>query len=561
MSFPLTDNIDLDEDALYFTPLGGSEQFGVNLNAYMTQGQILAVDCGLGFADERYPGIDLLLPDPTFLEERYEDVQALIITHAHEDHIGAVAHLWERLRCTIYTLPFTSEILHAKLQEAGLRRVPVEVVQPNEVVQIGAFKVQFVPVAHSIPDACSLIIETDLGRVVHSGDWNLDPAPVTGKPTDQAAFQAAGKAGVLAYIGDSTNAEVGGRAGSESDVEKGLEAEFKHCEGRIAVTIFSSNIGRVISIARAAQKCGRDVGIIGRSLHRMVGAARTCGYLDNVPEFLSEEELGFLPNDKVVMIVTGSQGEYRSALAKISRGDHRDVSLNKGDTVIFSSREIPGNERDINAVKNNLTAAGIHVITPRDTDNTIHVSGHPCQEEIAEMLSWVRPETIIPVHGERAQLDAHARFARDCQVKNTIVPVNGAVIKLAPGAPETVDHITTGLLAVDMKRIIPADHQSIVARRKLQYTGAIHASVVLDAKGKVLGDPKVHTLGLIDEDSAEIQIEERLLEEVFALIDDMTWEERLDDEFISEELRIGLRRFMFHTLGIKPKATIHVLRV
>lgn len=562
MSIAYTNEVDLDPEALYFTPLGGSEQFGVNLNAYMTQDQILAVDCGLGFADERFPGIDLLLPDPTFLEERQELLEGLIITHAHEDHIGAVARLWERLRCPIYAMPFTAEVLRSKLREAGLKRVRIEVVQENEIVEIGAFKVQFVPVAHSIPDACSLIIETDQGRVVHSGDWNLDPSPVLGPPTDKKQFQEAGKAGVLAYIGDSTNAEVGGRAGSEADVEKGLEKEFRECTGKIAITIFSSNVGRVISIVRAAQKCGRDVGIIGRSLHKMVGAARSCGYMDNVPELLNEEELGYLPDDKVVMIVTGSQGEYRSALARISRGDHRDVSLHKGDTVIFSSREIPGNEREINAVKNNLTAAGIDVITPRDTTNTIHVSGHPCQEEIADMLGWVRPDIIIPVHGERAQLDAHAKFARDCQVKKTIVPVNGAIIKLAPGEPETVDHVEAGLLAVDQKRIIPSTHHSIVARRKLQYTGTIHASVVLDARGEIMGEPMVKTLGLIDEeDSAEIQIHDRLHDEVLGLIDDMTWEERLDDQFVSEELRIGLRRFMYHTLGIKPKTTIHVIRV
>ena len=486
----------------------------------------------------------------------------MIITHAHEDHIGAVSRLWKRLKCPIYTLEFTAEILRKKLEEAGLRKVPIIVVEPNEHVQIGAFKVQFVPVAHSIPDACALVIETAHGRVVHSGDWNLDPNPMTGFPTDSAPFKAAGDAGVLAYVGDSTNAEVGGRAGSERDVEIGLEKEFKNCDGRIVVTIFSSNIGRVISIIRAAKKCGREVGVIGRSLHRMVGAAQHCGYMDDVPDLVSEEQLGFLPNDKVVIIATGSQGEFRSALARISRGDHRSVSLNKGDTVIFSSREIPGNERHINMVKNNLTAANINILTPRDTENTIHVSGHPCRDEIADMLSWVRPQVIVPVHGERAQLDAHARFARDCQVNKTIVPVNGSVIKLAPGKPETVDHVETGLLAVDMKRIIPADHQSIVARRKLQYTGAVHVSLVVDERGELLGEVQINTLGLIDEKSdTELEIEDNLYEEILSLLDDMKWEDRQDDDLIAERLRIGARRFVSNTLGIKPKTTIHVLRV
>ncbi|MCB1532407.1 MAG: ribonuclease J [Alphaproteobacteria bacterium] len=551
----------LEDEALYFVPLGGSEQFGVNLNAYIYDNQILLVDCGIGFADERFPGIDLLLPDPAFLKERKEDIVGLIVTHAHEDHVGAVAYLWERFGCPIYTGEFTAAVLEHKFRDEGLKNVPVKAVDPQARVNIGPFDVQFVSVAHSVPNSFSLIIDTPQGRIVHSGDWNLDPKPVLGAPTDEKTFKDAGAQGVLAYIGDSTNAEVPGRAGSESDVEKGLEKEFKNCTGRIAVTIFSSNIGRVKSIVRAAKKCGRDVGVIGRSLHRMVGVAHSCGYLDDIPDLLNAEDLGFLPDDKVVMIVTGSQGEYRSALAKIARGDHRDVTLNKGDTVIFSSREIPGNERDINAVKNNLTAAGIAVITPRDTENVIHVSGHPCQDEIAEMLGWLRPQIVVPVHGERTQLDAHARFARACQVQNTIIPVNGSLIKLAPGKAETVDHIETGLLAVDMKRIIPADHPSIIARRKLQYTGVIHISIVMDAKGKVVGDLKTNLIGLIDQETAESQIQDRLEDEVFALIDDMTWEERLDDHFVSEELRIGVRRFMVHTLGIKPNTTVHVIRI
>ena len=560
MSISATDDI-FEPDSLYFVPLGGSEQFGVNLNLYVNNGRYLAIDCGIGFADERFPGIDLLLPDPTLLEDNREKLEGLIITHAHEDHIGAVAYLWERIKCPIYATAFTAAVLHKKLEEANLRDVPVNVVEMGETVAIGDFKVKFVPVAHSIPDTTSLIIETDHGQVVHSGDWNMDPKPIIGTTTQPKPFKDAAKSGILAYVGDSTNAEVPGRAGSESEVEKGLEAEFRACKGRIAVTIFSSNIGRILSIARAAKACERNVGIIGRSLHRMIGAARSCGYLDDIPDFVSEEDLGLLPNDKCVMIVTGSQGEYRSALAKISRGDHPSVDLKRGDTVIFSARAIPGNERGINAVKNALSAGAINIITPDDTENVIHVSGHPCQDEIAEMLQWLKPQLVIPVHGERTQLDAHARLARKCQVAQAIVPNNGSVIKLSPGEPELVDHIETGLLAVDLKRIISHDHQSIIARKKLQYTGALHVSVVLDARGEVLGQPQLDTIGLIDEDSAEIQIADNLYDEILGIIDDMTFEERVDDEFIAEELRIGLRRFVYHILGIKPKTTIHVIRV
>lgn len=551
----------LKEKGFYFCPLGGSEQFGVNLNVYGCDGDLLAVDCGIGFADERFPGIDLLLPDPAHLEEAQDRLAGMIITHAHEDHIGAVAHLWDRLECPLYATPFTAEVLRLKLNEQGYKHVKVKEIHPGDTLKIGVFTVTFIAVAHSIPEAVALHIETPHGGVLHSGDWNLDPSPVVGPQTDSKLLKKIGEKGVLAYIGDSTNADRPGRAGSERVVAEGLAAVMKDCRGKVAITIFSSNIGRIVSIAKAAKACRRDVGVIGRSLHRMIGAAKECGYLGNV-HFVSEEDLGYLPDDRVVMIMTGSQGEYRSALAKVARGEHPSVSLKRGDSVIFSSRAIPGNEKEVGAVKNNLSAGGINIITPRDTEHTIHISGHPCQDEIADMLGWVKPPCVIPVHGERTQLEAHARFAQGCQIPQSIVPSNGTVIKLAPGKPAVVDNIETGLLAVDQKRVISSTHASIVTRRKLQYAGAIHATVVMDAKGKILSRPNVSTMGLIDEEiKAERNFMNRLEQEVVDLIDDMTWEERLDDHFVAEEMRIGLRRFCVHILGIKPLASIHVVRV
>jgi ribonuclease J len=551
-----------EKDALYFVPLGGSEQFGVNMNVYISGGKMLVVDCGIGFADERFPGIDLVLPDPEFLEKNKDKIQGLIITHAHEDHIGAVAYLWKRLECPVYTTQFTAAVLKEKLNDAQVRNVPVHIVKPNGHVDIGPFGLTFIPVSHSVPDAFSLLIETPEGNVMHSGDWNLDPHPVVGRPINEKDFRDAGNKNIIAYVGDSTNAEVPGRAGSETEVEKGLEQEFKRCKGRIAVTIFSSNIGRIISIVRAAQKCGRKVGVVGRSLHRMIDAAMECGYLRDVPHFMTEEEMEDLPPSATVMIVTGSQGEFRSALAKMARGEHQFVKLNKGDTVIFSARSIPGNERAVNDVKNNLSAAQVQIITPSDTENTIHVSGHPCRDEIAEMYQWVRPQTVIPVHGERVQLDAQAAFARQCQIANVVVPNNGSVIKLAPGKVEIVDHVETGLLAVDQKRIISADHGSISDRRKLQFSGAVHLSVVLDKAGTLLGEPKLDTVGLIDHElKGEKTIEDNLYNEILDLLEDMTEQDIRDNHFVEEELRIGIRRFFVHTLGIKPKTTVHVLRV
>ncbi len=549
-------------DDFYFLPLGGSEQFGVNLNTYICNGDVLAIDCGIGFADEHFPGIDLLLPDPSFLENYRDDLKGMIITHAHEDHVGAVAHLWDRLKYPLYTTEFTAEVLKKKFAEKGLKNVKINIITPNEPFDVGAFEVHPLHVSHSVPQSVSLFLKTKHGNVLHSGDWNLDPAPVIGNATDEAAFKAAGEAGVLAYIGDSTNAEVDGYSGSESDVAKGLEEEFRQHHGKIVVTTFSSNIGRIHSIAKAAQACDRQVGVVGRSLHRMIGCAKDCNYLNDIPDFLDEGDLGFIPDDKLVIIATGSQGEYRAALAKISRGDHRSLNLNPGDTVIFSSRAIPGNERDINHVKNNFSGAGVNVITPNDTAHKIHVSGHPCRDEIAQMFQWLKPETVIPVHGERVQLEAHAKFAKQCQVKNTLVPSNGSLIKLSGGKAEIIDHIETDVLAVDQKRIIQSDHQSIAARRKLQYTGALHVSLVVDGKGQLLADPKFETLGLIDLDNpGENQIEDNLALEIEGLLDDMNIKDLQDDHFIAEELRIGLRRFCYHVLGIKPKTTIHVLRV
>lgn len=551
-----------EKDSLYFVPLGGSEQFGVNMNVYISGGKFLVVDCGIGFADERFPGIDLVLPDPEFLEQNRDKITGMVITHAHEDHIGAVAYLWKRLQCPIYTTRFTAAVLRGKLNDQGLKNVPVHVVKPNEGVDLGPFGLTFIPVSHSVPDTCSLLIETPEGNVLHSGDWNLDPKPVVGQKINEDDFKKAGQKNIIAYVGDSTNAEVPGRAGSESEVEKGLETEFRKCKGRVAVTIFSSNVGRIISIVRAAQKCGRRVAVVGRSLHKMIDAAMECGYLRDVPHFLDEDEVEDVPPSELVMIVTGSQGEFRSALARLARGEHQSFALKRGDTVIFSARSIPGNERAVNDVKNNLSAAAVQIITPSDTDSIIHVSGHPCRDEIAEMYQWVRPQTVIPVHGERVQLEAHAAFARQCQIPGVIVPSNGTIIKLAPGRPVVVDHITTGLLAVDQKRIISADHGSISDRRKLQYSGAVHLSLVLDAKGMLKGEPKLDTVGLIDQElSGERKIEDSLYNEIMDILEDMADEDLTNNHFVEEELRIGIRRFFVHTLGFKPKTTVHVLRI
>ncbi len=546
-----------ENDEFYFVPLGGSEEFGTNLNLYVCDNDFLIADCGIGFADERFPGIDLLLPDPQFLHEHKDQIKGMIITHAHEDHIGAVCYVWEKLQCPVYALPFTASVLRKKLEQHGVDGVPIHVVNTKDSAQIGAFNIDFIPVSHSVPDSCSLFIQTRHGNVLHSGDWNLDPAPVIGERTKESTFRAISEKGVLAYIGDSTNSQVDGYSGSEEDVAKGMAEEFSKCKGKIAVTTFASNIGRLISIVKAAQDNGRSVALIGRSLHRMVGCAYECGYINDIPDFLSEDDIERVPDENLVLVLTGSQGEHRAAMARVARGDHPSVRLNKNDTVIFSSRTIPGNERRINVVKNDLSAAGVRVISPKETKNTIHVSGHPCRDEIASMLQWLQPSCVIPVHGERLQLDTHAKLAQDCQVNHTVVPNNGSVIRLAPGKLEIIDHVETANLAVDQRRIIPVTHQSITARRKLQYSGTVHASVVLDQDLRVIGQVKIDTVGLSCMRNDDCIVED-LQNHVLDTLEQFDHDIIYDEDEITGRLKSSLRRYVTDILGLRPKTTVHV---
>lgn len=550
------------DDALYFCPLGGAEQFGVNLNVYIASGKMLAIDCGIGFADERFPGIDLLLPDPELLQDNKDDLVGMFITHAHEDHVGAVAYLWSRFKCPLYATPFTAAILRKKLDEHNVKGAHITVVDMNTTLDLSPFELQILPVSHSVPDACSLLVKANGVSALHSGDWNLDPKPVVGYKTEEHVFSKACGNGVDVYIGDSTNSGVPGVSGSESEVEVGLYDEFSKFSGRIFVTTFSSNIGRLQSILRAAKRCERKVAVIGRSMHRMLGTAIELGLVDDDSDLLSGEDLSRLSDDKVLFVCTGSQGESRAALSRMARGDHQTTNTKHGDTVIFSARTIPGNEMAINSVKNDLIASGVRVVTPRDTKNIIHVSGHPCQDEILKLWQWVKPKAVIPVHGEREQLDAHAKLANSVQINDVIVPQNGSVIEVTSSGINVVDNIETGLLAVDQKRIITARHRSIVSRRKLQYTGACFVSMALNKKGKVSGDIYLETLGLIDDQcETDLKIEDQLYDEVFDTLDDMRKDDKMDDEFVAEKVRINVRRKVNQILGMRPRTIVHVLRV
>ena len=434
-------------------------------------------------------------------------------------------------------------------------------VKQHDAVSIGGFKSTFLPVTHSVPESSAILIETPLGKVLHSGDWNLDPAPVLGAPTDAETFKAIGQDGLLAYVGDSTNAGVDGFSGSESDVSKGLAEVFKQCEQRIVVTMFASNVGRIKSICKAAKDNDRHVAVIGRSLHRMIGAAKDCGFLDDVQDFVDEKDIGVIPRDKLVVIATGSQGEARAQIARIARGDQRNIKLEAGDTVIFSARPIPGNEKEINFVQNRLAGAKVNVINPRDTHQVIHVSGHPCKDEIKQMYDWVKPQIVIPVHGERTMIEDQAELARTSQIAQVVTPQNGAVIKIAPDKAEIIDHVETGLLAVEPGRIISASHVAISQRRKLQFSGTAHASVVVDMKGNLLARPQLDMVGLVDEDDEE---EEEFIEDLIDDIEDMVAglkRKKLSDFDMSEKIRIALRKNIYEVLRIKAKVSVHLVRV
>jgi ribonuclease J len=553
----------LNPDELYFIPLGGAEQFGANLNVYAYQGKLLIVDMGIGFADEYYPGVDILLPDPAFLEKHKKDIAGMIITHAHEDHIGGVPYLWPRLKCPIFCTEFTGEILKAKLAEnPECKGARVRVVKRRDPVSIGPFTATFLPVTHSIPESSSLVLETDLGRVVHSGDWNLDPNPVIGKPIDAQEFKAIGDKGVLAYIGDSTNAGVEGYSGSESDVQTGLSEVFQMCEQRIVVTMFASNIGRVRSICKAAEANGRDVAVLGRSLHRMIGAAKKCGFMDDIRDFVDEADIDLIPRDKIVVIATGSQGEARAQIARIARGDQKHIKLEAGDTVVFSARPIPGNEKEINFVQNRLAGSHVNVINPRDTHHCIHVSGHPARDEIKQMYDWLRPEIVVPVHGEKVMIEDQAQLARNSQIAQAVPPNNGSVVRLAPGKAAIVDHVENGLLAVEPGRVVAATHVAISDRRKLQFSGALHATVVMDKKGNLAADPQITTSGLIDENNEdELEFIEDLKDEIADMVAGLKRGKMTDPEDWREKIRIQLRRDVFEVLKIKTKVNVHLVTV
>ena len=550
-----------EHDALYFLPLGGSGEIGMNLNLYGHRGKWLMVDLGISFADDTMPGLDVIMPDPSFIAERKDDLVGILLTHAHEDHLGAVQYLWPDLRCPVYCTPFTAAVLRAKLHERGLAStVPVHEVPLGGTVEVGPFSVEYVAVTHSIPEPNALAIRTSAGTVLHTGDWKLDPEPLIGRTADEARLRQIGDDGVLALVGDSTNALVPGASGSEAGVRKALTALIgEHPGVRIAVSCFATNVARLESIAHAAAAHDRHVALVGRSLWRMNEAARSTGYLADVAPFLTEHDANYLPREKLVLICTGSQGEPRSALARIASDDHPQVSLQRGDVVVFSSREIPGNERAIGRMQNLLVSQGIRVITADDAP--IHVSGHPAQDELVRMYQWVRPRAAVPVHGEQRHQLAHARIARDCQVPESVVPSNGELIRLGPDGPvRVVAHVRAGRMALDGKRLVPLDTGLMRARHRMVHNGAAVVTLVMNGKGELISAPQVAVMGLID-DSTDRDLLLDVVDAVREAVAELPKAARMDDEQLRNAARIAVRRSFNATHGKKPVTDVHLVRV
>jgi ribonuclease J len=543
-------------DELVFLPLGGSGEIGMNFNAYgfgpANRRQWIVVDCGITFGNEsQTPGVDIIMPDIRFLAEHRDNVLGIIATHAHEDHIGAIAPLWPMLKCPIYATPFTARLIEGKLAEAGIS-APVHDVPVGGSLTLGPFAIDFISITHSILEPNLLAIRTPLGLIAHTGDWKIDPDPVLGEVTDVAAIQKLGDEGVLALVCDSTNALVPGHSGSEATVRDSLSTLIGGLKGRVAVTAFASNVARLDSISRAAAANGRKLALVGRSMHKIVAAARESGYLTDLPAMLDAAEAADLPARKVLYLVTGSQGEPRAALGRIAEGNHRDVQLGKGDTVIFSSRIIPGNDLPIFELHNKLSALGVEVLTAED--HFVHVSGHPAREELAQMYRWTRPRIAVPVHGELRHMAEHARLAKSLQVPEALVPANGQLYRLAPGPAELIDEVPSGRLHMDGRVLVAEGEGLAKARRAMAFAGLIAITLVLDEKGRVAAEAGVLTEGMPQPVEGAVQI---AVDEAVRRYNP----KKSDSEELRETVRRAARRAAQDAWGKKPVTRVTIIEL
>ncbi|MBO9623093.1 MAG: ribonuclease J [Sphingomonas sp.] len=538
---------------LLFLALGGSGEIGMNVNLYGTQGKWLMVDCGITFGDANYPGIDVILPDLQFIEERLDDLLGIVLTHGHEDHIGALPYLAADLGVPLYATPFTAGLIYGKLEEEGITdKVELHIVDEEGPFTVGPFTMTYTPLAHSIPEGNAILIETPYGRVFHTGDWKLDDAPSLGGASTAAELTAIGDKGVLALVCDSTNVFNPEASGSEADVRKGLDEVIGAAKGRVLVTTFASNAARLQTLGEVATDTGRALCVAGRSLDRILRVARQTGYLRDFPETVDFDTAMTMPRDKVLIVATGGQGEPRAALNRIAEGTHQ-LKLTEGDLVVFSSRQIPGNEIAIGKIMNTLASKGVDIVTDRQA--FIHVSGHPGRPELAEMYRWIRPEIILPVHGEVRHMHEQSRFALSLGVPRAINQVNGEIWRLAPGAPERIGFAAAGRLVLDGDVILPADGTTINERRRVALYGQISVAVAIRG-GKLAGEPQVRIQGVPVEEDKEL-----FLADAVAAAREAVRSDGRNAEKLRESLRLAVRRAATRFTGKKPVVDVLIIEI
>ncbi|MGO4353864.1 ribonuclease J [Rhizobium sp. RAF36] len=553
------------QDELVFLPLGGVGEIGMNLALYgygpADHRQWIMVDCGVTFPGPDLPGVDLVLPDIRFLAKERKSLKAIIITHAHEDHYGALADLWPGLNVPVYASPFTAGLLEAKrnYEKDAIGEVPVTIFKAGDTINVGPFSIEGVAVNHSIPEPMSLMIRTPLGNVIHTGDWKIDHEPSLGPLTDETRFRQLGDEGVLAMMCDSTNALRDGVSPSEKDVSASLRKIIENAEGRVAITTFSSNVGRIRTVAEAAEAAGREILLLGSSLKRVVDVSRELGLMEGVKPFIAEDEYGYIPRDKVVVILTGSQGEPRAALAKLSRDEMRNVALAAGDIVVFSSRAIPGNEKAIQDIKNGLVEQGIHIVT--DSEALVHVSGHPRRNELQKMYQLVRPKILVPVHGEATHLTAHKELAEQSGIKSVPRVRNGDLLRLAPGPAEVIGEVPHGRIYKDGSLIGDFEEMGIGDRKKLSYVGHVAVNVLLDSRFDIIGEPDVVAIGLPVYDDEGDELEDTLYDAVVGAIESIPRARRKDLDMVQEAARRAVRSAANHAWGKKPVVTVFLSKV
>ena len=557
----------VSEDAFVFLPLGGSGEIGMNLNLFgfgpENDRKWIIVDMGVTFGGPDTPGIEIIMPDIEFIEQIRHNILGIVLTHAHEDHMGALARLWDKIRCPVWATPFTMYLVKDRLSEAEiLDEVPLNLVQLGGKIKLGPFEIDLITLTHSIPEPNALAIRTPLGTVLHTGDWKIDPNPQIGDPVDEDALRKLGKAGVLAMICDSTNVFTPGEAGSEEGVRAELTKLIAEYDGRgVAVASFASNVARLESVMLAARENNRSVCLIGRSMKRMTAAAKSVGLLSKVGALLTEDEAQAMPSAHVLYLCTGSQGEPRAALSRIASGQHRSVKFHQGDVVIFSSKIIPGNEKGIFALQNALADDGVEIITEKM--RPIHVSGHPCRDELTAMYDWVNPEIAIPVHGERRHLLEHAKLAKNLGIKHAYAPRNGEMIQIAPTGPQVVDIVASGRLHQDGNDIVSAHDEGLRLRRKMAYAGHISVGLVINGKGSLVAGPEPRISGFPEGKTGELI--EDLLDDVAEVAEDtfdrITRRDRRDEEVVETKLASKIKRRVRERTGKRSIVEVIVHKV